>query len=383
MDKKADGVDREYFSVTAEEFDAPKEMHEFSEAYKRNKKRMLKNYKRSVYRPVPIRWAQAAAAFLLLLIVPAIVSAASGSGFFYRVWGSLGKENIEAHEEILYEEEKGASCIVTYPKREYTDEGIERAKELIGDAVSYPSLVKEIGDTRLTVLGAAYDGSAAVVEFTLEREGGVQGFVYDRLYNESKGAWFSEEAPFYFFFRDCSENILVDMDKSTQESLHCYAYLVTKMERQAQEGLGLTLEIYQNEADDAEQTEAADTLFIPIRKEIEKEEYVNGEGGIVSLSPMSMEVDCRVGLSLSEEDAYDPWHIYYVAVHYKDGSAYVVQEHEMEGVHSCETEIDNTGYTCGTEDAHLVFVFNRLVDTGNVESVVINETAYAPDAGTP
>ena len=253
---------------------------------------------------------------------------------------------------------------------------------MIGDAVSYPSLVKEIGDTRLTVLGAAYDGSAAVVEFTLEREGGVQGFVYDRLYNESKGAWFSEEAPFYFFFRDCSENILVDMDKSTQESLHCYAYLVAKMERQAQEGLGLTLEIYQNEADDAEQTEAADTLFIPIRKEIEKEEYVNGEGGIVSLSPMSMEVDCRVGLSLSEEEAYDPWHIYYVAVHYKDGSAYVVQ-HEMEGVHSCETEIDNTGYTCGTEDAHLVFVFNRLVDTGNVESVVINETAYAPDAGMP
>lgn len=376
MEEKMDEAGREYFEISVEEFDAPdggaEGIHEFSKEYKQKKERMLKDYRRKVYQPVWGRWARAAAVFILVVLTPAIVSAASGSAFFGRLWGTSGKDNVKSHEETLYDEEKGTSCTVIYPQREYTDEGIERGEELLGNGVSYQPVVKEIGDTRLTVSGAAYDGNAAVVEFTLEREGGVKGVLYGQLYNESKGAWFTEDAPFRLVFRDCSENIFVDLDKSTEDMLYCYAYLVTDLPEQAAE---LQVEIYRKQGENDAETKT-DSLVIPIQGEARKEEYVNADGGRVMLSPMSMDVDCNTGLGLSKEQVYDPWYIYYAAINYKDGSVYVVHEHGVEELHSCEVEIDNTAYTCGTQEAHLMFVFNRLVDVGDVKSVVVNETVY-------
>ena len=125
MEDKIRETHREELMISIEEFDAledgPEGAHEFTGEYKRKKEKMLKEYKRRVCQSVWIGWAKAAAA------------------------------------------------VITYPKREYTDEGLEKAEELMGNGVSYQPLIKEIGDTRLTVLGAAYDGKSAVVEFTLER----------------------------------------------------------------------------------------------------------------------------------------------------------------------------------------------------------------------
>ncbi len=374
MEDKIRGTGGEEFTVSVEEFDALEGMHEFSGKYEKKKKRMLKAYQRRVCQSVwPAGWVKAAAMFLLAISTPVIMSVASGSEFFGRIWGTLGRENIESHEEILQDEEKGTSFLVTYPKREYTDEGLEKAEELMGEGVSYKSLVKEIGDTRLTVLGAAYDGNAAVVEFTLEREGGITGVLYGQLYNESKGAWFTEDAPFRLSFKDCSENIFVDLDKSTKEMLYCYAYLVTDLSDQR---AGIPMEIYRRQDEGTDGEQQTDTVLIPIQGQAEKKQYVNADGGILDLSPMSMDIDCKVGLGLSQEQAYDPWYVYYAAVNYKDGKVYVVHEHGIEGLHSCEVDIDNTSYACGTQDNHMVFVFNRLVDNGDVESVVVNKTVY-------
>lgn len=374
MEDKIRGTGGEEFTVSVEEFDALEGTHEFSGKYEKKKKRMLKAYQRRVCQSVwPAGWVKAAAMFLLAISTPVIMSVASGSEFFGRIWGTLGRENIESHEEILQDEEKGTSFLVTYPKREYTDEGLEKAEELMGEGVSYKSLVKEIGDTRLTVLGAAYDGNAAVVEFTLEREGGITGVLYGQLYNESKGAWFTEDAPFRLSFKDCSENIFVDLDKSTKEMLYCYAYLVTDLSDQR---AGIPMEIYRRQDEGTDGEQQTDTVLIPIQGQAEKKQYVNADGGILDLSPMSMDIDCKVGLGLSQEQAYDPWYVYYAAVNYKDGKVYVVHEHGIEGLHSCEVDIDNTSYACGTQDNHMVFVFNRLVDNGDVESVVVNKTVY-------
>ena len=179
MEDKTNWTGVEAFTVSVEEFDALGEgtesAHEFSSGYRRKKEKMLKAYQRRVCRSAWGGWAKAAAVFLLALSTPAIVSVASGSGFFGRIWGTSGKENVESHEEVVEDAEKGTSYTVTYPKREYTDEGLAKAEELMGEGVSFNSVVKEIGDTRLTVLGAAYDGNAAVVDFTLEREGGAAG----------------------------------------------------------------------------------------------------------------------------------------------------------------------------------------------------------------
>lgn len=210
-----------------------------------------------------------------------------------------------------------------------------------------------------------------VVEFTLEREGGVEGLCYGQLDNESKGAWFAADAPFRFYFADCSENIFVDLEKSTEDILYCYDYMAVDLTDQAQE---LTLEIYQNHDEDV--AALADTLLVPLSNQIGKKECTNAEGGRISLSSIAMNVDVNEGLGLDSIRACDPWNVYYVAIRYVDGTSYVVHEHGIDGIHSCEVEIENTGYVCGSEDGHLVFVFNRLVDIGKVESVIVNETVY-------
>ncbi len=84
----------------------------------------------------------------------------------------------------------------------------------------------------------------------------------------------------------------------------------------------------------------------------------------------------KKGLGISKEEPYDPYNAYYVSINYKNGKKYIVHEHEMDGIHQCKTEIDNANYVCGDTDDNITFVFNRLVDTDNIQSVTVNETEY-------
>lgn len=373
MRQKTEEREPAEFAVSVEAFDSLNGTHKFSLRYKRRKRKMLRAYRKSVSGTAKSRTVKAAAIIASIALAPGIVYAATGSKFFHRIWGTWGRENVTSHTETKYDMETGSSCIVTYPAREYTDKNLDKADELIGDAVSHETIVKEIGDTTLTILTSVYDGNAAVVEFTLEREGGVNALQYSRLDNESKGAWFPEYAPFMFHFMDCSENIYVDMERSTEETLYCYDYMTADLTDE--KAKGLTLEICYRIKDDTDE-DKTEFLFVPLQGEAEKADYVNAGGGTITLSPMSMKVETDKGLGLSAEQAYDPWNFYYVAVNDRDGSNYVVHEHEIEGVHSCSVETDNVSYTCGTEDNTLIFVFNRLIDIRDVRSVTVNETEY-------
>lgn len=364
-------------TVFWEEFDTSRKAHEFSREYCKNKNKMLRRYQRSVYVPDRAKVMKAAAVLILFLAMPTLAAAASGSEFFARLWGTAGKKNVEAHTEEVRDEEKGIAYTVTYPRRNYTNDNLDRAEELIGEAVSYEPAVKEIGDARLMVLAAVCDGDAAVVEFTLEQEGGIECFQYSQLTNESKGAWFSEDSPFYFQIAEGNESIFVDLDKSTEEKLYCYDYIVTNFTDE--EIKGLTFEIYRfSDKGTDKEAEETDTLFVPVRKRAEKKEYVNQAGGVVSLSPIAMKIDMNAVTGIGEEEAGDPWHVYYAAVKYRDGNEYIVHEHAIDGVHQCDADIDNTGYACARTGGDFVLVFNRLTDIDKVESVVVNETVYMP-----
>lgn len=48
----------------------------------------------------------AVAAAALFVATPFVVNAATNGEFFERIWGMLGKSNIEAHQELVYEAEK-------------------------------------------------------------------------------------------------------------------------------------------------------------------------------------------------------------------------------------------------------------------------------------
>lgn len=377
----------EPFIPEFEDFDSNEDKHEFSKEYQMKKKKMLKEYRKSVIAPKRKHYAKVAViAGVMILASPFAVNAATGGDLFNRIWGNAAKADIASHDEILYDAEKDKEITVTYPARDYVEVDEEEAKELIGDNVSYEPIVEQIGDTTLTILSTVYDGNSAVVEFTLEREGGVNALNYSQLDNEAKGAWFSDESTFWFHFMDCGENIYVDLAKSTNEKLYCYDYLV------AFDGISmLNLEIVEypngkgNYAIGEDKNIKTRNVLVPLGEKVTSTQFANADGGTIIVSPMSMKIDMKTGLGLVGDEAGDPGNIYYVNIQYKDGSSYRVIDdidytYTEDGteiiLNNPDVIVDNTSYACGTLEKELILEFNRLVPIGMIDTITVNEVTY-------
>ena len=380
-------MNKDQFDISIEEFDAPGETHEFSERYKKTRERNKQKYLYS--RPQWQRITSIAAAAALFIATPFVVNAATDGELFERIWGILGKKDVEAHQELVYEAEKDSSYYIAYPARDYAELDPETAKALIGDCVQELSLSQEVDGTTITLLSAVRDNNSAVVALTLEKEGGVDILDYSQLDNEAKGAWFSEKSTFLFNI-GYGGNLYVDLDKSTDDKLYCYDYVplntfgtgslrmeieqypCTLGERDA-----LLAEEYGSEqAQAVENGEKTTELRIPCEKRLGSTAFTNAGGGQIEMSPISMNIDMNTGLGLTPGQAYDPYSAYKIVITYRDGSTYTVLEHEYPDVYACDEYIDNTSYSCGSLDNEFLLIFNRLVDPEDVVSVTVNGIEY-------
>ena len=89
-------MNKDQFDISIEEFDAPGETHEFSERYKKTRERNKQKYLYS--RPQWQRITSIAAAAALFIATPFVVNAATDGELFERIWGILGKKDVEAHQ---------------------------------------------------------------------------------------------------------------------------------------------------------------------------------------------------------------------------------------------------------------------------------------------
>ena len=376
---------KEAFDISISEFDAPCEMHEFSEGYKKtreyNKQKYLYN-KQQGRRPVSIAVVAAA----LLVAVPFIVNAATNGEFFERIWGTLGRKDVEAHQELVYEAEKDSWYYVGFPARDYADINPEAAEALIGDCIQDLSVSQEVDGTTITLLSAVRDNHSAVVGLTLEKEGGVDVLNYSQLDNESKGAWFSPESTFRFSIGH-GGNLYVDLDKSTDDKLYCYYYATlntfgTGNLRMEINRYPCTLGEREALSSSDERTGTAEsgmsTVYcsIPCEKRLGSAEFTNTGGGVIEISPISMNIDMNTGLGLTASEAYDPYSIYKICINYSDGSSYIVTEHDCRDVYTCDEYIDNTSYSYGNLDNEYLLIFNRLVNTDDIVSITVNGIEY-------
>lgn len=374
----------ETYDISVEEFDALEGHHDFSQRYQQGKKKMLTEYKKGIYRSKKYTWVKVAAAFLVVAVSgPLVVNAATGGDLFARIWGNQGKQNIKSHEEVVYSDDKDEFFTATYPQVEYEELDVEKAEKLIGDKMEYPSLTTEMDGTTITILSAVRDKNSAVVAFTMEKEGGVDAISYSQIDNEAKGAYFTDEARFWFSIGDGGK-IFVDLVQSTADTLYCYYYIATPA---VGNSIAMVVDEYpctrgerERETDDEKSDEIArntkhTTLSIPIKENVENVVYTNDNNGYIELSSLSMKIDMKEGLGLSKDEQGDPFSCYYVAVNYKDGTKYVVKEQNT-SKHTCDTEINNTGYSCGTLTDEYILVFNRLVDPEEVASITVNEVTY-------
>ena len=380
-------MNKDQFDISIEEFDAPGETHEFSERYKKTRERNKQKY--LYHRPQWQKLASIAAAAALFIATPFVVNAATDGELFERIWGILGKKDVEAHQELVYEAEKDSSYYIAYPARDYAELDPETAKALIGDCVQELSLSQEVDGTTITLLSAVRDNNSAVVALTLEKEGGVDILDYSQLDNEAKGAWFSEKSTFLFNI-GYGGNLYVDLDKSTGDKLYCYDYVplntfgkgslrmeieqypCTLGERDA-----LLAEEYGSEqAQAVENGKKTTELRIPCEKRLGSTAFTNAGGGQIEMSPISMNIDMNTGLGLTPGQAYDPYSAYKIVITYRDGSTYTVLEHEYPDVYACDEYIDNTSYSCGSLDNEFLLIFNRLVDPEDVVSITVNGIEY-------
>jgi hypothetical protein len=401
MEKNLRSYENEQFpDWSIEEFDAISEDHVFSEQYQREKRKVIRAHSK---KKAPRRFfMQAVAAAAACIVLPVVVYAAVTHADFYRnAFGNAGRQSVSAHEEVL-DDGKGGQLTVTYPEREYVPIDEEMAEALIGSNISSEPVEVQINDHKLTINSAVRDENAIVMEFTLECETGVTALNYSELDNEAKGAFMSEESTFSFRVDGTTENIYVDLEKSTETCLHCYYYGLFVFDGPLADGKSPTLDItyadeplvdiYMNEPlDGSYMDESLDGSYmdesldgttdkskiheaqvaIPAEHTINLLTFTSDAGGVLELSPISLSIDMGKGLGLTNLEAYDPIHLNTMSIHYTDGSSY--QVYDKDGY------VDNTAYMCGgcgAAQTEIMLLFNRLIDPSKIDYVEVNGLIY-------
>lgn len=343
---------------------------------------------RKSWRRASIGVAAALAAVLVTSGTAAAAYLSAHTDFFQGVFGNSTRKSVEVRQ-VLADPDKDDEIMVDVPAKEYVPVDEEMADRLIGENVSDDEIVEQLGEHKLTIENFVSDGNAAVMYFTLEREGGVTALIADEELNHAKGATFSDESDFYFMVTDQNDiplpnQVYIDTEKSTEDKYYLYEYMVYTDKG---EGIRpkLQIETYpmtRGEMAAAEQAAMEDgkqdepgaiwtnvekrSVDIPFGKEIERRTIEKDGEWICSYSPISMEINMMPEAGYDETAASDPYCIKYIELKYKDGTNYILHEQD---------KLDNAGYTCGIGTVYRA-AFNRIVDTDEISEIVINDHVY-------
>ena len=322
-----------------------------------------------------------------VLVLGTALAVALNTEFFSHVFGNETRENVAEHMET-FDNGKGGTYDYLYPAREYVDTDPELAEKLIGSQMMNDPVAVQIGDYTLTVLNAVRDENAMVMEMTLECPTGVKGMNYDRLTNEGKGAWFADDAGYYFGVDRAAEMMYVDMQNSTENCLRIYYYCVFFEKLADGESPVLTAATVSAGAGPEEKVFEPQEIVIPASKAVSTVRFTAEDGSLIELAPFSLRVcpnakaDSSVTTVQDPESGnepaivisqMDPDSLSDLAIEMKDGETFTVLGGD---------KLDNTMYMCGGlgesfQDTSMVL--NRLVDPQAVKCIRINGTAYLPE----
>ena len=323
---------------------------------------------------------------IAVLVLGTAMAVAIHTDFFKRVFGSETRENVAEHTEV-YDNGKGGTYEYLYPAREYVAADPDLAEKLIGSQMMSDPVAAQIGDYTLTVLNAVRDENAMVMEMTLECPAGVKGLNYDKLTNEDKGAWFADDAEYYFGVDGAAEMMYVDMQNSTDTCLRIYYYCVFFDKLADGESPVLTAATVSSEAGSEEKVFEPQEIVIPANKTVSSVRFTAGDGSRIELAPFSLRV-CpysETGSAVIPEQEsengsepvivltqMDPDSLSELAIEMKNGETFTV----LGG-----GRLDNTMYMCGGLGESFLdtsMVLNRLVDPETVKCIRIGGTAYLP-----
>lgn len=354
--------------ISVNEFDRISEVHQFSERYERRKKMLIKEYdndSRKKVKRIPFRVTVAVATICIVATV-GVYAAVTHENFLSGAFGNSSRESVTSHIFMQDNGDKG-DVAVQMPEREYVAVDIETAEKIIGNYIMDKPITKKIGEHTLTILSAVRDKNAMIMEFTLERKGGENALVYDKVTNAAKGAYISENADIMFYFKNGADSIYVDIEKSTDEKLYCYEYVVFGKALEEGESPVLSITSADKPLSQLEDNEPRneDTLTIPVTKVVPSVKFISEKGGRLEVSTLGLNIDMSKGLGLKGGSSKDPGNIKSIRINYNDGTEYVV----------CDDNVMNEGYACGFGSMYRS-VFNRLVEIDKIETIEVNGVIY-------
>ncbi len=354
-----------------EEFDAPFEEHEFSEEYKKQKELNKKKYLYEPLKTISLMPVLAAVA-ALLITVPFIVLFVGN--------GIKTEKQPDTYNEVSITEETVTEVTSVHHAPNFYELNSELVKEYLGDSRSDFSIVREVDGTTITLLSAVRAGETSIVEFTLENENGVDVVDYNPSLEEDQEVWFTDEASFYFYIGD-NGRMFVDSSESTNVRLHCYYYV--------RAAAGIWMKIYDlpctwgersafevsenfSEVERIDRETTVSSISIPCDNHVEYVEFTNPDGGVLLVSPISMDIDVTTGLDVSRESGVE---VYSVVITYNDGDSYIVEDE-----HHLDQETPNFGYGYYEGDAynsHLHYIFNQVINTSEISFITVNGVTYS------
>lgn len=386
------------FNISVEEFDridVSSEEHVFSDRYNRRKELIMRDYKTRTRRNAGGQLTKSllVAAAALVIAAPFAVNAATDGELFDRLWGRTGKKDVDSHVETMVEDGKidengnPVTYEVTMPKVEFSDVDPDTASRLIGNNMTTEPVACKIGDTTITIESVVRDESGIVASYTVEQPGGVKCLNYSQSDNEAKGAWFKEDSDLMFGFDEGIGKIYVDLERSTPDKIYCNEYMCDSY---SLFGSGLFTPVTDHITLNARRIDTKKkatstskgsvdyvieekSFEIPVSDKLESVTLNSKDGGLIKVSPISMQWDSTGG---KEPKGATIDSLCRIVITYKDGSTYLVYDHTNEFMnYKAETETESLAYICGT-DKGVITLFNRLVDTSEIEKITINDYEF-------
>ena len=320
-----------------------------------------------------------------ILLLGTALAAAIHTDFFSHVFGNETRQDVEKHTES-FDNGKGGTYQVVFPKREFVSVDAETAEALIGEQTISDPITVRMNDHTLTILSAVRDENAMVMEMTLENPKGENVLVYDRLTNEAKGAYFTDDSDIWFGIERAPEFIWVDAENSTDTCVHLYYYCLFFDQLPDGETPALAARTADLPLQDATEEQLREELIpVPATRAVRSVCFSEENGRKAELSPFSLKVTLSpadndygdamaVGFTPDEMIVVpDPASLEKIEIVYDNGDVYTVLDQNE--------NMDNTVYMCGgigPEYLDTSMMLNRLVDTGKVKTIVINGVAYSP-----
>lgn len=369
-------TDREIEKILSEDIQIPDKVNDrICETYDMLRADAGKHQKKGKRRRYSVM--AAAAAVICCLAIPGGVYAAVNSDFFDGLFGNATKKSTPAITKEV-DNQKGGTTSVTIPAHEYVSVDPKEAEKLVGSGSMTEPVEKQLGEHRLRIENLIYDKNSAFMYFTLERKGGVTMLVANEDTNAAKGAYFAEDELYRFSIETtedgwCGSNIYVDTEKSTEDKLCCYAYMLWADEDGLAEGEFPVLSVDKYPCPPADLKEEdydkieTETTILTKEAPVPVQKVDMGDNGYFEYSPVSIAVDLAKGTGLSREDAADPANLWHMELKYKDGSNYVISD--------AKEHIENSGYALGVGTSYRT-AYNRIVNVDEISEIVINDKTF-------